>query len=72
MHQQSFPIVRVSRKRLLDKPWMTKVLKTSIKGKNKLYKTCLVQPGNSIQSKYKTCESILRKCLKEDEINYYE
>ena len=72
IYQQSFPIVRVSRKRWQDKPWMTKALKTSIKRKNKLYKTYLVQPGNSIHNKYKTYKNILRKCLKEAEINYYE
>ena len=42
--QQSFPVVRVSRKRWKDKPWMTKSLKISIKHKNKLYKACLVHP----------------------------
>ena len=37
--QQSFPVVRVSRKRWHDKPWMTAALKASIKRKNLLYKT---------------------------------
>ena len=46
--------------------------KTSIKRKNKLYKACLVQPGNSIHNKYKAYKNILRKCLKEAGINYYE
>ena len=64
LYQQSFPIVRVSRKRWQDKPWMSKALKTSIKRKNKLYKACIVQPDNSIHNKYKTYKNILRKCLK--------
>ena len=72
IYQQSFLIVRVSRKRWQDKPWMTKALKTSIKRKNELYKVCLVQPGNSIPNKYKTYENIPRKCLKEAKINYFE
>ena len=51
--QQSFPVVRVSRKRWQDKPWMTKALKISIKRKNKSYKACLVYPGNTIHEKYR-------------------
>ena len=70
--QQSFPVVRVSRKRWQDKPWMTKALKISIKRKNKLYKACLVHPGNTIHEKYRTYKNILRKGLKEAEIMYYE
>ena len=34
IYQQAFPLVRVSRKRLRDKPWLTKALKVSIKQKN--------------------------------------
>ena len=70
--QQSFPVVRVSWKRWQDKPWMTKALKNSIKRKNKLYKAFLVHPGNSMHEKYRTYKNILRKCLKEAEIKYYE
>ena len=70
--QQSFPVVRVSRKRWQDKPWMIRSLKISIKRKNKLYKACLVHPGNSINEKYRTYKNILRKCLKEAEIKCYE
>ena len=33
IYQQSFPLVRVCRKRWRDKPWITKVLKISIKQK---------------------------------------
>ena len=72
IYQQSFPIVRISRKRWQDKPWMTKAIKTSIKRKNKLNKACRGHPGNSIHNKCKTYKNILRKCLTEAEINYYE
>ena len=34
-----FPLVRVSRKRVKDKPWLTHNLKSCIKKKHKLYKT---------------------------------
>ena len=65
-------IICVSRKRWQDEPWMTKALKNSIKRKNRLYKARLVHPGNSIHEKYRTYKNILRKCLKEVEIKYYE
>ena len=50
--QQSFPVVRVSRKRWKDKPWVTKSLKISIKHKNKLYKACLVHPSEQKHERY--------------------
>ena len=70
--QQSFPVVRVSRKCWRDKPRMTKALKISIRRKHKLYKACLADPGNSIHEKYRTDKNILRKCLREAEIKYHE
>ena len=39
--QQSFPLVRLSRKWAKDKPWITKGIKISIKVKHRLYKLCL-------------------------------
>ena len=70
--QQSFPVVRVSRERWQDKLWITKALKISIKRNKRLYKACLVHPGNLIHEKYRTYKNILRKCSKEAEIKYYE
>ena len=70
--QQSFPVVRVSRKRWKDKPWVTKSLKISIKHKRKLYKACLVHPSEQKHERYKKYKIILRKCLKEAEVRYYE
>ena len=70
--QQSFPVVRVSRKRWRDKPWVTKALKTSIRRKNNLYKASLTHHDNQKNERYKTYKNILRKCLKEAEVKYYE
>ena len=39
--QQSFPLVRLSRKRAKYKPWITKGIKISIKVKHRLYKLYL-------------------------------
>ena len=70
--QQSFPVVRVSRKRWRDKPWVTKALKNSIRRKNNLYKASLTHHDNQKNETYKTYKNILRKCLKEAEVKYYE
>ena len=72
IYQQSFPIVRVSRKRWQDEPLMTKALKTSIKRKNYLYKLVLFSLAIHYIRNTRHIKNVLRKCLKEAEINYYE
>ena len=67
--QQSFPLVRVSRERFKDKPWMTKGLRISIKHKNRLYRTQLLRPGRQQIVRYNEYKILLRKCLKEAETN---
>ena len=62
----------MSRKRWRDKPWVTKALKTSIRRKNNLYKASLTHHDNQKNETYKTYKNILRKCLKEAEVKYYE
>ena len=71
IYQQAFPLVRVSRKRWRDKPWLTKALKVSIKHKNKLYREYILHPDNLHQTKYNAYKNWLRKCLLEAEKIYY-
>ena len=71
IYQQAFPLVRVSRKRWRDKPWLTKALKISIKHKNKLYKEYILHPNGLHKTKYNVYKNCLRKCLLEAEKNYY-
>ena len=68
----SFPVVKVSRKRQKDKPWITKGLKTSVKNKNRLYKISIKHPSAHHRLKYKTYKKVLHKCLHDAEINYYK
>ena len=70
--QQSFPVVRVARKRWRDKPCVTKALKTSLRRKNNLYKASVTHHDNQKNETYKTYKNILRNCLKEAEVKYYE
>ena len=71
VYQQAFLLVRVSRKRWRDKPWLTKASKVSIKHKNKLYREYILHPDNFHQNKCNACKNCLRKCLLEAEKNYY-
>ena len=71
IYQQSFPLLRVSRKRWRDKPWLTKALKISIKHKNKLYKEFILHPDGLHKTKCNAYKNCLRKYLLEAEKNYY-
>ena len=70
--ETSFPLVRVSRKRLRDKPWITKGLKISIKRNHKYYRNFINHPNSASEAKYSKFNKILRKCLRKAEILYYE
>ena len=71
MFESSFPIVKLSRKRSHDKPWITTALKISIAHNHKLYKKSLTSHNIDHENQYKTYNNILRKCIKKSESNYY-
>ena len=66
-----FPLVRVSRKRLKDRPWITAGLKSSIKKSHHLYRNTLYGNCPQMINKYKKYKVILRNCLKVAKQNYY-
>ena len=47
-----FPLIKVSRQRIKDKPWITKELKMNIKEKNKLYRVCLKKGDERSKIRY--------------------
>ena len=69
--EQSFPWVRLSRKRMKDKPWITSGLKKSIKKKNCLYKIMIQNRTTYNAEKYTRYKNILTSCLKTAELDYY-
>ena len=71
IYQQSFPLVRVSRKRWHDRPWLSKDLKICLKHKNKLYEEYILHPDGLHKTKYNVYKNCLCKCLLEAETNYY-
>ena len=70
-YEASFPLVKVSRKRLKDKLWLTLGLKISFKTKNKRYRLSLKKPGAEYVERYKRYKNLLRICLHKAEVRYY-
>ena len=69
--QQSFPLIRLSRKRAKVKPWITKRIKNSIKVKHRLYELSLRNSDPGAKTKYTRYENILRTCIKNSESLYH-
>ena len=69
--EASFPLVKVSRQRIQDKPWITKELKMSIKEKNKLYRVYLTKGDKRSKIRYNQQKNIVRNALRIAETNYY-
>jgi len=70
--QNSFPIVRVSRKRICDKKWITKGIKKSCAHKNRLYKRWIKTNRKSDGSKYKAYKKILKHVIDKAKEMYFE
>ena len=66
-----FPLVKVSRQRIKDKPWITKELKMNIKEKNKLYRVYLKKGDERSKIRYNQQKNIVRNALRIAETNYY-
>ena len=66
----AFPLVRVSRKRSHDKPWITKELKESIIYNHKLYRKSLTGTIGDV-TLYKRYNTLLRKRKYKAEVQYY-
>ena len=69
--ETNFPMVRVSRKRAHDKPWITSGLKRSIKTNNRLYKLSIHRGDPNTNYKYKNYKNLFRKCIKAAQDLYY-
>ena len=71
IYEANFPLKRMSRKRVKDKPWMTKGLKKSINRRNELYRKKCRNPTQENINKLKIYRNILSSCLEQAEITYY-
>ena len=71
IHNACFPLVRLSRKRAKDKPWLTHGLKLCIKKKNRMYRKQLQRPTAENINGYKMYRNILTTCLSNAQKQYY-
>ena len=71
IYNNSFPLVKLSRKRAKDKPWITTGLKRSTQENNKLYKISIRKGDYASKAAYNSYKRIYRRCLKQAETNYY-
>ena len=63
--------VAIERKKLKEKPWLTKGLLQSIKQKNKMYKKFLDHSNCSLYTQYKKYRNTLNRALECFKRNYY-
>ena len=70
-YENSFPMVRLSRKRMKDKKWITAGIRESIHKKAGLYKQYLNHPSPENKEKYRKYRNILTKIIKRAEEIYY-
>ena len=70
IYNKCFPLVKISRSKFKDKPWITKGLKISTRHKNNLYVKQLSNPDD-YKLKYQTYKNKLSKALDIAEKNYY-
>ena len=67
----SFPMVTLSRKRMKDKPWMTKELKKACILNSKLYKKSIKSSDPSAVERYRSYNKIYKYNLQRTEMEYY-
>ena len=72
LHEQNFPLVRVSRKQHKSKPWVTAGIKKSISHKNILYRKYVFRRTQENKQRLTTYRSVLNKTLKQAETEYYK
>ena len=69
--ETSFPLVTLSRKRMKDKPWITKELKKSSALNSKLYRKSITSTDPSAVERYRSHNKIHKSKLKSAEIEYH-
>ena len=71
MLDKYFPLVRLSRNKAKNKPWITTGIKTSIKNCSKLHKKYTERPNESKEQAWKNYKHELTNCLRAAETQYY-
>jgi len=67
-----FPLTTMSRKRMKDKPWLTKEIRQQIRYKNILFRKYLKKPGDiQLHNRLKTCRRTLNTNIREAKSSFY-
>ena len=69
---KSFPLVKLSRKRAKDKPWITTGLKKSIKEKQRLFRIYKFDHSVENEQKYRKYNNEFSTIIGQSEINYFK
>ena len=68
---QSFPLVKQSRRSFKDKKWITPAIKVSIRHKNRLYKKYLTKPNPANEIAYKHYKNKVLDVIEKAKITFY-
>ena len=71
LQNKYFPLIRVSKKKFKEKPYLSKGLKVSIKHKNRLYKKFLNNQNEVNEYKWRKYNKIVAKLVLKQETDYY-
>ena len=71
-YNESFPLVKQSRRSFKDKIWITPAIKVSIRQKNRLYKKYLSSSNPATESSYKKYKNKLTEVIKKAKVTYYK
>ena len=71
-YNSSFRVIRLSRKRAKDKPWVTTAIKQSITKKHILFKNFMLNRTAEDEATYKQYNNVLRTLIRKAEANYFK
>lgn len=71
-HENSFPLIKLSRTKTKDKPWISESLKKMIHEKNKLYKEASEYPTQENKKKLQTLRNQVTNKLRKEHGEYYQ
>ena len=71
MLDKYFPLVKLSRKKFKDKPWITSGIKTSIKRREMLHEKYIEMPTKANELTWKKYKYEVTNCIRASETQYY-
>ena len=72
MLNKYFPLIKLSRKKFKDKPWITNGIKVSIRHRNRLFKKYIEKRTDANELSWKRYRNKVNDCIKAAETHYYQ